>query len=188
MLTFGANIARFSDSLRSRTTLVIGMLFEVPGLNLGQPKTEDASKKNKEYTAKPPKMKQTVKEKPRNQNTPAKPLPKKEYKQANTPTDQNHQPVMTPTSLPSVFKASQKSKLQRKMEEKLMGARFRFLNQKLYESNSHDALEHFKENPEDFKNVSYPHSTPLNIFSTTKDLDPKSPTGPLIPWTFSSSN
>ena len=157
MLTFGANIASFSDSLRSRTTLVIDMLFEVPGLKLGQPKTEDATKKNKEYTAKPLKMKQSVETNPKNQNAVAKPKQKKEHKQASTRTDQNRQPVMTPTSLPSVFKASQKSKLQKKMEEKLMGARFRFLNQKLYESNSHDALEHFKENPEDFKNVSCSH-------------------------------
>ena len=29
------------------------------------------------------------------------------------------------------------------------------LNQKLYQSNSRDALNHFKEHPEDFKNVIY---------------------------------
>lgn len=56
------------------------------------------------------------------------------------------------TILPSVFNSQHKTKLQRKMEEKLRGARFRFLNQKLYESDSRSALQHFRENPEDFTN------------------------------------
>lgn len=37
-----------------------------------------------------------------------------------------------------------------KAESKLSGARFRFLNQKLYESSSDDALHYFRQNPDDF--------------------------------------
>lgn len=57
-----------------------------------------------------------------------------------------HSQNINPTStLPS---ASSRNK--GKIEAKLSGARFRFLNQKLYESSSAEALVHFQRNPEDF--------------------------------------
>jgi ribosomal RNA-processing protein 8 len=37
-----------------------------------------------------------------------------------------------------------------KVESKLSGARFRYLNQKLYESSSSEALAYFEQNPDDF--------------------------------------
>lgn len=59
-----------------------------------------------------------------------------------------------------------------KIEARLSGARFRFLNQKLYESSSTEALVHFQHNPEDFvryhegfreQTKSWPVN-PVNIF------------------------
>ena len=42
------------------------------------------------------------------------------------------------------------STLQQKMQKKLKGAQFRWINEKLYTSKSHDAVELMKEKPELF--------------------------------------
>lgn len=57
-------------------------------------------------------------------------------------------PPIKPTK---VIKASHEAKTKTsKAQQRLSGSRFRFLNQKLYQSTSKDAMKYFKENPEDF--------------------------------------
>jgi ribosomal RNA-processing protein 8 len=146
------------------------MLFEVPGLNLGEPKVEAVVQKQQVHKKEKPKVQSVVHHKQQ--------VHKKEMNASNIPTKKDPQPPKNYASLPakvqkppsaktsksesapttlspslSIFKSDQKTKLQRKMEEKLMGSRFRYLNQKLYESDSKEALQYFKQNPDDFKNV-----------------------------------
>ncbi len=56
------------------------------------------------------------------------------------------------------------SKLQQKMQKKLKGAQFRWINEKLYTSKSQDAVELMKEKPELFDVVleSYIHLRYIN--------------------------
>ncbi len=118
------------------------MLFEVPGLNLGEPKVDDGKSKRPNKAPKKPPTKALA----------TSVSSKKVQKPAKEALPLKSSSVTSSASL-SIFKSTQKTKLQRKMEEKLMGSRFRYLNQKLYESDSKEALQLFKQNPEDFKNV-----------------------------------
>ena len=138
------------------------MLFEVPGLNLGEPKVESKVKQPAPQKEKPASARSSKKEqKPKSVPVPSAIKVQKPGKQPTSSSAKVSKPVQhhkadTVAVMPSlsIFQSSQKTKLQRKMEEKLMGSRFRYLNQKLYESDSKEALQHFKQNPEDFKNVS----------------------------------
>lgn len=42
-----------------------------------------------------------------------------------------------------------------KINDKLQGSSFRMLNELLYSTHSEDALVHFKDNPDDFKQVTH---------------------------------
>lgn len=140
------------------------MFFEVPGLNLGAPATEvkkpdhgqaqgnnNASNRSK---SKPTisKFKNLFTENIKSRNGPKKSsesekIPLKQASPVSKAAKVSNQPPI------KVEKDSGKSKLQQKMEKQLCGARFRYLNQKLYQSHSHEALSHFKEHPEDFDKV-----------------------------------
>lgn len=141
------------------------MFFEVPGLNLGAPAKDiknnnnsssqtivnnhNTSKSNMLKSVSPVKkvgdlFTENHKLKSiKNNYSNSKDMPLKNVKDAKK---------LKP-SLIKTGKDSGKSKLQQKMEKQLCGARFRYLNQKLYQSNSQDALQHFMENPEDFEKV-----------------------------------
>ena len=144
------------------------MFFEVPGMNLGAPQTEMQKPKTKTKT-KPVSIATAMIEN-KNSNFRAYNSGNNESKNQSSSKKNKKDETIAPKmiSKPVIIKATAKvnveynhdssngkSKLQRKMEEKLRGARFRYLNQKLYQSNSRDALNHFKEHPEDFKNVIY---------------------------------
>ena len=140
------------------------MLFEVPGLNLGAPKTEAKNTDNKKPNgtkAKLPRKFDKDSSPPFSSKSKGKPV-------KDTPTQTSYPDCSSktgtgkpstaikstaPNNLKKIEKEPGKSKLQQKMEEKLRGARFRYLNQKLYQSHSHDALSHFQEYPEDFQKV-----------------------------------
>lgn len=138
------------------------MLFEVPGLSLGTPKTEknnktecDSStdktdtKKYKKQILYQNSSGSLSKSKPRNIKT-------GEAAEWSKKLNETSSKTASPNTFPKkIEKQSGKSKLQQKMEEKLRGARFRYLNQKLYQSHSLEALNHFKEHPEDFQKVIY---------------------------------
>lgn len=143
------------------------MFFEVPGMNLGAPQTEIQKPKIK---AKPVSIASATIENKNNSRSRSKNSGNNESKNQSSSKKNKKDEIITPKMVtkPVIIKATTKvnakdnedsrigkSKLQRKMEEKLRGARFRYLNQKLYQSSSRDALNHFKENPEDFKNVIY---------------------------------
>ena len=140
------------------------MLFEVPGLKLGEPKVEEKEKSKRnppEHKKKLPKQQNNFAsnddlkvQKNSSTNKHSKSFPSEKPRKAPSASSPSPVRAPTPPNSLSIFKSEHKTKLQRKMEEKLMGARFRYLNQKLYESDSKDALLHFKENPEDFKKVS----------------------------------
>ena len=137
------------------------MLFEVPGMTLGAPKTEEVKK---QYSKLPnTNLSKTEKKRnPQKSNSDASiKLHPKNKSNKNALAERGTKPTEVPSSKSTVHKSipkkiekeSGKSKLQQKMEEKLRGARFRYLNQKLYQSKSHEALDHFKEHPEDFQKV-----------------------------------
>lgn len=147
------------------------MLFEVPGLSLGAPKTDSKktemslsnsdskqiqiSNLNTKNNGKieqlivmsSTKSKNKVKANLKSNEKDVMSYPYKDKKVA----PQNN--VSSKTNSQKIEKQSGKTKLQQKMEEKLRGARFRYLNQKLYQSDSLEALNHFKEHPEDFQKV-----------------------------------
>lgn len=145
------------------------MLFEVPGWSLGAPKTEaekqpkpkpDASLK-KNSTAErvsdtPLHNKRPAKDDPALKKHPAGNAQKKQQKPSLVRVEKSR---TSSAPLASSAASAGKSKLQQKMEEKLLGARFRFLNQKLYQSSSAEALKYFQDHPEDFDHV-HPH---LNV-------------------------
>ena len=143
------------------TATLVKMLFDVPGLNLGEPKSLDKKKdskksKNDEILSGKDKIdarKYGYMKKDSFKNFEKSDQPSVSLKVAkpySKPTQgQNGHPNIC------MGRNSGKTKLQIKMEQKLCGARFRFLNQKLYQSHSQDALNHFKENPEDFEKVFY---------------------------------
>ena len=140
------------------------MLFDVPGLNLGAPKTETAQKTGKKVAHDniPKNMTPSNSDK-KSAEILHKSKPKNKNGKDTTAEWLTKSPEVSSNSAPSktlppkkIEKNSSKSKLQQKMEEKLRGARFRYLNQKLYQSHSHEALNHFKEHPEDFQNVRFP--------------------------------
>jgi ribosomal RNA-processing protein 8 len=49
------------------------------------------------------------------------------------------------------FSKKEKHSIKNKMEENLLGSKFRILNEKLYTISSEEAFEYFKNNPEDFE-------------------------------------
>ena len=131
------------------------MLFEVPGLSLGEPKSLDNKNDSKKFK-KDLRSSRDIKNHERNSSH------FKNDKKSNRSTV--HANVAKPQSnsgmqrqvnepIISADLNNGKSKLQIKMEQKLRGARFRYLNQKLYQSHSRDALNHFKDHPEDFEKV-----------------------------------
>ena len=127
------------------------MFFEVPGLNLGEPKTEKVSnpKSPKQIDLKL----KTIKDKTDFKNS----YSSDKIKMAKKKPVSYKSVAITPKIDKTRGKNTEsgKSRLQQKMEEKLRGARFIYLNQKLYQSNSQEALVHFKDHPEDFQNVSF---------------------------------
>lgn len=142
------------------------MLFEIPGLNLGDPKTEAKKYENKPSASSghQKSAKKLVNNEvsenltaPKYNNKSQKHVAKKgpisnKNSKAETPQIIKNSASPKVTSH-NIEKHSGKSKLQQKMEEKLRGARFRYLNQKLYQSDSREAFNHFKEHPEDFDKV-----------------------------------
>lgn len=147
------------------------MLFEVPGLNLGAPKTEAKNIDTSKNVAIKDKTKTPVKSEKvaspsvfpshsKSKGKPMKDTPVETSSSVKTSVTGSQKSGSTikstaPIQPKKIEKESGKSKLQQKMEEKLRGARFRYLNQKLYQSNSRDALNHFQEHPEDFQKVIY---------------------------------
>lgn len=136
------------------------MLFEVPGLNLGAPKTESKKTDCKKPADTKDKLKLPQKVVKADHSSGSlfsskssnPSLPSRSFVAESTKS--NTAQKNSVTKFPKkIEKESGKSKLQQKMEEKLRGARFRFLNQKLYQSHSHEALNHFQDNPEDFQKV-----------------------------------
>lgn len=135
------------------------MLFEVPGMNLGAPKTDSkkiqkvqsVQSKNIDAVKKIPKLTHKFENDATTSKSKGKPS-KEEVKESSHSRSVKSEPSKNAPAK-KIEKMSGKSKLQQKMEEKLRGARFRYLNQKLYESHSHDALSHFQNNPEDFQKV-----------------------------------
>lgn len=137
------------------------MLFEVPGLTLGVPKTENMNKADCNASADKNDTKKYKKQ--TNSNNSSDPLSKSKPKSIKTGNEAaewgkkldetSSKTALSSTVTKKIEKQSGKSKLQQKMEEKLRGARFRYLNQKLYQSHSLEALNHFKEHPEDFQKV-----------------------------------
>jgi hypothetical protein len=47
------------------------------------------------------------------------------------------------------------SSIENKMNENLLGAKFRILNEKLYTTSSEEAFDYFNNNPEDFEIVNF---------------------------------
>lgn len=137
------------------------MLFEVPGLNLGVPKTEDAKKQDSKSSniniikdAKKKNLEKNISDNAAHLNPNNKSSGNALAGRSALPAEATHSKSTSYKSISKkTEKESGKSKLQQKMEEKLRGARFRYLNQKLYQSNSREALDHFKEHPEDFQKV-----------------------------------
>ena len=147
------------------------MLFEVPGLSLGAPKTESKKSVNKNTSEAKEKSKRSKNIEKDAQFFGSDYFSKSKVKAVkDTPTESSF-PKRSSSAISDKFdtsnkstvanfankikKESGKSKLQQKMEEKLRGARFRYLNQKLYQSHSHEALNHFQEHPEDFQKVNF---------------------------------
>lgn len=154
------------------------MFFEVPGLDLGEPKTES------QLTMKSPKQ---VAPKDRNSSlgsinniTPAPTTDHMSVRKAQKSGPKKSSIENSASSFKKIEHTPGKSKLQQKMEGKLRGARFRFLNQKLYQSHSREALDYFKEHPEDFQNVTHLffNTQPYNILSIMMDSVLKFSTGP----------
>ena len=147
------------------------MLFEVPGLNLGAPKTEAKNTDTGKNVVIKDKAKTPVKSEkvaspsvfPSHSKSKSKPMKDTPVETSGlvkttvTGSQKSGSAIKSTASIQpkKIEKESGKSKLQQKMEEKLRGARFRYLNQKLYQSNSRDALNHFQEHPEDFQKVIY---------------------------------
>lgn len=141
------------------------MLFEVPGLNLGAPKTESKKKNPAEMKDKSKLPQKGGKEdydsgsffSSKSKDKVAKKFTTESCSYSVESTKYNtakKNVASTNINFPrKIEKESGKSKLQQKMEEKLRGARFRYLNQKLYQSHSHEALNHFQDHPEDFQKV-----------------------------------
>lgn len=99
---------------------------------------------NKEVLKKEPKQKQKQKQKQE---------PKQEKKQE---TKQNTKPEKPneskPAPLPTTLKNGKKlTPLQLKMQQKLSGARFRWINEQLYTTDSQHAFDIFQKQPEVFK-------------------------------------
>ncbi|PJF18899.1 hypothetical protein PSACC_01300 [Paramicrosporidium saccamoebae] len=115
------------------------MFFNVPSWNLGEP-VVDAKKKG---------AKKTVKESqpdaaPRPTNIPKRKEKVEREKSNPAKKSRSVEPVQHKiVELPQ-------TKGKSKEESKLSGARFRFLNQKLYESSSNEALSYFRQHPTDF--------------------------------------
>lgn len=140
------------------------MLFEIPGMNLGAPKTDEVKKQHsKLQNIDLSKIAKNAKDRNPQKITPdaSVKLRPKSNSSKNAVAERGTKTTqvvpsksLVQKSIPrKIEKESGKSKLQQKMEEKLRGARFRYLNQKLYQSKSHEALEHFTEHPEDFQKV-----------------------------------
>jgi ribosomal RNA-processing protein 8 len=114
------------------------MFFDVPSWDLGEPVVE-AKKKGAKKPRKEPQP-----------DTPSQPttLPKRKEK-----LKRDESKPMVPVELVQhkIVKLPQtQTKGKSKEESKLSGARFRFLNQKLYESSSSEALSYFRQHPTDF--------------------------------------
>jgi len=114
------------------------MFFEVPDWNLGKPVSEEeaAAKRRKDAAvirgSKPVKKVKFAAEPPK---------PQEPAKKINT--------TVNPMTAMKVSKLTD-SKESNKLKSKLMGSRFRYLNQLLYESDSKGALSYFQEHPDDF--------------------------------------
>lgn len=130
------------------------MLFEVPGWKLGAPATERSKKKKKKVILENVKpvfpMKQGKHTAPINVPKPvAYERPKHQpntFPEMAAPTSQKQPNTMlTQPSIPRGGKGAVS-----KAQQKLSGARFRHLNEKLYTCSSGEALEYFKTNPTDF--------------------------------------
>lgn len=139
------------------------MFFEVPDWDVGQPAV--ARKKAKRPA------KQSQDEAPVTLTDPLKPQvtavknsqkmvsDEKKNRLANLTAKAPAPSVKAPASpakkLAPPAKASAPSVQVKKALNKLSGARFRYLNQKLYESDSKQALAYFQEHPDDFAHYHY---------------------------------
>lgn len=113
------------------------MYFEVPAWDVGAPAVEDIKKKSKR-----PKSKEaTAPSKPGISINPTVKTRKRKGSDPNAEKTKHIQKVRVELPPPEG---------KSKEESKLVGARFRFLNQKLYESSSEQALAYFTHNPTDF--------------------------------------
>jgi ribosomal RNA-processing protein 8 len=132
------------------------MLFDIPEWSLGEPKTSSAPK----IAVKAAKKTQQKASCPEDLNPPKKTLDtkaplastrvEKTVKKPAAPVMPAVSRMQTPSARSSSTHLSAVKPLN-KMEEKLKGARFRFLNQRLYESDSKAALTYFKEHPDEFE-------------------------------------
>jgi len=115
------------------------MLFDVPGWNLSAPKTANVVEKKR----KPDRKKE---KKPQNQPPSKQGKPSSEHKYLDAPKF-----ALKPVKVAKPVATGKKPTALEKREEKLKGSRFRFLNQRLYQSRSDEALAYFKEHPEEFE-------------------------------------
>lgn len=122
------------------------MLFEVPGWKIGKPTVSQPKKAKKKDESEPKAAPQ--------KESPQKKKQKVEKKPRNEPPV-TQQPSIQKKPTKDLEQLTRLSGMASKAERKLSGARFRHLNEKLYQSSSQDALKYFSENPDDF--VHYHH-------------------------------
>lgn len=139
------------------------MFFEVPDWDVGQPAV--ARKKTKRPAT------QTRDEAPAPPTDLTESQPKMTAKsQKSASTSEKKRPATHPVAVPNAPSTTQvkagglakttaktpaPSAQVQKALNKLSGARFRYLNQKLYESDSKQALAYFQEHPDDFAHYHY---------------------------------
>lgn len=136
-------------------------MFKVPGWDLGELVVEKTKKKQKKKQSPAPEPVPTNTSLTRKNDVQPKAKATKRICDAALPTENldesrkkkkktemvrgtGHE-IKTPVKLISL-----NQKPSSKAANKLVGARFRYLNQKLYESSSGEALAYFAENPSDF--------------------------------------
>ena len=123
------------------------MLFEVPGLNLGAPKTEIKKPDNKPKKEKGANNKiEVAKIKQKDnattvvdvQNSRDPSTRSNSFTSTKLKVKKSKVPASCKASVGHFEKDTGKTKLQQKMEEKLRGSRFRYLNQRLYQIHSRE--------------------------------------------------
>lgn len=122
------------------------MFFEVPDWSVGKPVSEEEVIKARKEEAQ--KLRGNKPEK--KVSFAEKPIESPSKKKMKNSKPEAEMPVSAAVAKPVAKVSSGDTSESAKLKAKLSGSRFRFLNQRLYESDSKEALSYFQEHQDDF--------------------------------------